>query len=775
MVRFIVHNAIVFKRSCSAASIALILLSAFSISAKTVRATFSQPPAFSGTVLSVSDFGAVGDGVADDGPAFQSALDALADAGGGTLFVPAGRYLIATPVHKDFSAVNGGSVIIQGVPSDQMPAPPTATGNDLAAGLALGSEILPATGSNASAITISHLKTLLVEHLSFTGNPRESTDAFITLHMTDIVQATVYHCEFYGISTLNTLPGLGGGNLIRATRSDLSIEQSVVLGSTANSGTYAPIVENLEWHGFQISNSIFIDYGLRSFFSKMGIGSPLSWINFGAVAKRTPESSRREIVIRDTFFDEGGWIGITAYPHRFGTPVDPIDLLYISGLKMNVSNLGTAGHHFFNVTNVMIENSHYGWSKNTGAAIDVNRSDHVILDRLTCVEDADRIRADAQTKRLTVINSEFGGLDSLAQTTTVLETSADEDPVQYVRKQFLSLLAREPDPAAHFYWSDLLIRCGNDQACLATQRAEMQKYLSSQPQKEFVFAGTVTDEKNIPVSGVTLTLSGSQFAGATSDQQGNFKFIALPTSGVYTVTAKKKHYTFTTSSETFERPARNVNVAFRARLNRHSISGRITKANGSGASGVVVQVADSVANSISTTTDANGNYSFLDLAAGETYTVVPSVKDFVFFPAKRSFVELAANGSASFAMRLTPELLMVEKSDNALVFDSTTFVTQPLSVFDLLGYGSDGINRLMLFARNIEGLNDRSQFSVVAEDAAGQTYPLPIEFMADVPKQSWLKQLNVKLSPELSGKCVRLRLTAGTITSNTARVCLAER
>ncbi len=741
------------------AFIALILLNAVSISAS------------GGTVLNVADFGAVGDGITDDGPAFQSALDALADAGGGTLLVPGGRYLIATPVNKDFSALNSGSIIIQGVPSDQMPAPPTANGNELAAGLALESEIFPATGPTNSAITISNLKSLSVEHLAFTGNPAKATDAFITLNMRDIVKATVYHCEFYGISTLGTLPGLGGGNVVRATRSNLSLDQTVVLGSTANSGTYAPIVENIEWYGFQISNSIFIDYGLRSFFSKMGIGAPLSWINFGAVAKRTPESLRREVVIRDTFLDEGGWIGITVFPHRWGTPVEPIDLLYISGLKMNVSNLGTAGHQFFDVRDVMIENSHYGWSKNTGAAIDVNRSRHVILDRLTCIDEADRIRTDASTQRLTVINSEFGGLDSRAQITTVLETSASEDPVQYVRQQFLSLLRREPDPAAHFYWSDLIIRCGSDQACLDARHDELEEYLGNEPQKEFVLAGTVTDEKNSPVSGVTLNLSGSQIAKATTDEQGKFQFFALPTSGVYTIAVNKKHYTFTTNSQTFAPPARDVNVAFRARLNRHSITGRITKPDGSGASGVTVQVAESV----TATTDANGSYSFRDLAAGENYTVVPLLKDFVFFPARTSFVELSADRSASFVMRLTPELLTVEKSQDALVLDSASFLTQPFSVFDSLGYGNDGINRLMLFARNLEGLNDRSQFSVVAEDAEGQTYPLQIEFMADVPQQRWLKQFNVKLSPELSGKCVRLRLTTGEITSNTARICLAAR
>src|SRR5512132_4075392 len=52
-------------------------------------------------VFNLTDFGGVGDGVTDDGPALQNALDAMAQAGGGTLFVPAGRYAIITPVQKN--------------------------------------------------------------------------------------------------------------------------------------------------------------------------------------------------------------------------------------------------------------------------------------------------------------------------------------------------------------------------------------------------------------------------------------------------------------------------------------------------------------------------------------------------------------------------------------------------------------------------------------------------------------------------------------------------
>src|SRR5688572_30471837 len=93
--------------------------------------------------LDLRDFGAVGDGVKDDGPALQRALDALALAGGGTLFVPEGRYAIITPVSKDFSGL-AASVTILGVESDTLV---DSTGNPdvLTAGLELASEFLPKT------------------------------------------------------------------------------------------------------------------------------------------------------------------------------------------------------------------------------------------------------------------------------------------------------------------------------------------------------------------------------------------------------------------------------------------------------------------------------------------------------------------------------------------------------------------------------------------------------------------------------------------------------
>jgi hypothetical protein len=753
------------------------LVLAFPASAKSSRNTPAQTaqhsPAANDTQLSLADFGAAGDGVTDDGPAFQGALDALAAAGGGTLFVPAGSYLVATAVVKDFSDVANATVRIQGVPSLTMPAPPTASAEELAAGLDLTSQIIPATGPTQSAFTLTHLHELTVEHIDFTGRPEETTDAFVTLYLGYIEKALIRHCEFYGLSSFGVVPGFGGGNIVRAVQSELWIDVSVFLGCTANSGSYAPVVENIDWRKFTMTNSIFLDYGLRAFFSKTGLGAPFSWINIADAAAAVPESTRREFVVRDTFLDEGGWIGITATPHRWGPQVAPIDLVYISGLKMNVSNLGTAGHAFFDVQNVLIENSHYGWSHNTIAAISLNGIGTAIFDNLTCIDDADRLYADNRTGRLTVINSEFSDLDSQAEITTVFDTAPEQDPVQYVRRQFISTLGQQPDPAAHFYWADRLIKCGQNNVCLNENRGELSKYLSTHPHPEFSIAGTVVDENGIPVTDVAVRLTGSQSNSALTDAEGSFRFSSLPTSGSYTVTVSKRHYSFTPDNQTFVTPADNVTVNFRARLNRHSIGGRITMTNGTGISGVKVQLAQSPTTSV--TTDSNGSYSFRDLPAGQNYTVLPSSNDRVFTPSSITFDDLSKDEVANFGGKLQPELLTLDDSEVAIALDSFSFVAQPLSIFSFFGLNGDTLTRVTVFAKNLEPFITSSEISAVAEDDNAQIHPLEIEHIGEVPGHSWLKQLNIKLSRDLpAAGCVKLRISVAGVNSNDAQLCIGR-
>lgn len=68
-----------------------------------------EPPVGQKGVLSVTDFGAKGDGETDDTEAIQKALDACAEQGGGIVFVPTGNYLIKTrlniPAHVTLEGV----------------------------------------------------------------------------------------------------------------------------------------------------------------------------------------------------------------------------------------------------------------------------------------------------------------------------------------------------------------------------------------------------------------------------------------------------------------------------------------------------------------------------------------------------------------------------------------------------------------------------------------------------------------------------------------------
>jgi hypothetical protein len=78
----------------------------------------SYEPPFTGSVatnveaklaqyVSVMDFGAVGDGVADDTAAIQAALDYVESAGGGEVFVPAGSYLSGKLILRDKVSIRG--------------------------------------------------------------------------------------------------------------------------------------------------------------------------------------------------------------------------------------------------------------------------------------------------------------------------------------------------------------------------------------------------------------------------------------------------------------------------------------------------------------------------------------------------------------------------------------------------------------------------------------------------------------------------------------------
>jgi hypothetical protein len=690
------------------------------------------------------DFGAVGDGVTDDSPAFQSALDALAAAGGGTLFVPEGKYAIVTPVAKDFTGL-ASSITIIGVESLTPVAPPSAPGSELSKGLDLLTEVYPRTGELQVAIFIKGLRNLVVKDIAFVGTATVVTDAATTLLLSDIEKAQIKHSEFYGLATLT------GGGIVMAVRCDLEITQSKFLGSTATSGFYIPIVQNIEWYGITVTDTTFLDYGQRpELFSKTGIAASISWINIGNAAQTTNLSPRREVVLRNVFLDEGAFWGLSCQPYRFTPASAPIDLIYVSNLEMNVSNFGVFGHQLYNADHVFVEKSRYGWSHNAAAAIALNNIGSAILDRLTLEASADHIFADANTRELTVINSSNVNLLSSAQSTITINTTAEADPVQYVRSRFVDVLGREPDPAAHFYWSDLLIHCLEDSVCQDSAKQTLNDYLSGSPSQTFSISGRITNvEDNASLAGVRVTLSGSQSVATSTDSSGNYVFTNLPTSGRYVVTATSDDYDF--ESATFVTPGGDQTANFTAKPKTYLVKGTVRSA-GISLPGVVVALSGF---SLGTTvTDSAGEYSF-ELLQGKDYALTPAKPNYTFGPVSTSINDLHANTQIDFTAALNKYSISGRVLDPDAVPVAGVLVTLSGSATSTATTASDG-------SYSFTNLDAGSSWSVTAaktNQALSPAVQIFADLSADKVANFEAVQLPVLLTEESSDRAVAMELT----------------
>ena len=602
-------------------------------------------PAAAAQTFNLADFGAVGNGVTDDGPALQAALDAVVAAGGGTLNVPAGRFAIVTPVSVIVPAGSPTPAVeIRGVGPGTPIAGPFDGGAALTRGLGLVSEFAPRTGTAAVAILLWNFRSLLVKDIAFVGSPEASTDARVTLAIGDIDEAVIQHCEFYGLMSL-----VPGGSIVQSMRTHLTIRETAFLGCTANSGLYTPVVQNWEWKGIVVEDSIFADYGQRpELYGKLGYGAPICWVNVGDALPPTPDSPRREVILRRTMLDEGVWQGITVQPSRIQNPVVPIDLFYATGLFVNVSNFWQTAHYLSDVRKVLVEDGLYGWADRADSAVHVHDAEDAIIDRIVTQKSAARIRADYLTQRLTVIDSVYDDLASSAAQTVVLNPATDDDdPVLHVRTRFESALGREPDAAAHYYWSRRLLDCGSDASCLTTQRAALAAYLATNPAATFAITGRAVDDLGQTLAGVPVTLSGSQSATTTTGADGSYRFGRLPTSGSYTVTAGgKPQYTFPAPAQTVTLPAGDQTLDFNALLSRYSIGGRLTDERGRAILGATVTL--SGAQTGTATTDSNGNYTLPNLAFGRNFTVAVSSARHTFNAPSQSFTNLDGDKTANF-------------------------------------------------------------------------------------------------------------------------------
>ena len=620
------------------------LLSCLTVTAtKTSRQTASDEVA-----INLADYGAIGDGVVDDGPALQSALDDLNALGGGTLEVPAGQYRLVTPVVEHFQP--GLSVTIQGVPSN---TPIEVAGNGR--GLNLESEFVIAVGETSTAIFLSGLDSLLIRDLSFVGVQEVESDAGLVLGLSQISQTTVRHCEFYGLAVL------GGDSIILAQQTNLSLEQTAFLGCSTNSGRNAPLIQNLSWLGISVRDCKFVDYGNRpGFFSKTPLQPPYAWVMAGNPIAPEPSHSRREAIFKNVFMDEGSFFAITVRPDRFSSTILPFEV-YMSQLYVNVNNLRSDGLFIVGAQKVFIDRSHFGWSTRAGYAINLSQVGDAVLDLIDCTNDATRLKVAAE--RLTIINSSYTSLESGPVTKVIHTETPEEDPAQFVRQQYTEILGRDPDAVGHFYWTAKMLACDGAASCVGAEQSALARFLDTSPTEVFSWFGGVVDDDGKPLPDVLMSLTGSQSTAMNTDSSGNFHFDRLATAGEYQITPSKRHYVFQTRS--IKTPNADVLTNFVGTLLRHTISGRILTTSGSPLAGATV-VLSGGKNAIATS-DVDGTYRFVNLRAGQNYTVAVSRTHYVFDDSSESFTDLSNDVTFSFTgRRLMHEISgVVTKADGS--------------------------------------------------------------------------------------------------------------
>lgn len=348
----------------------------------------AAPPADS--VLNLKNLGAKGDGVANDGPPLEAALEALASAGGGRLDVPPGTYRISTPVSKNFLNRAAG-IVIQGSGAS--------------------SQFLFTLGTDQIGIDIVNVESCSFQDLTFIGTPGRVNDVGIALRVASCWQATLRRCDFYGLSS-----GAASGAVVQAINSDLRIESCGFrgCGASLNEGG---VIRLDDWIGLAITNSDFIDWGYFKgvYLSKTPIAPPQAWVRVG---NAQPTNFEGKILLDRVRMDEGALFGVAVLPNASVSP--RVASVVLSGLRVNVAGFaGGRGCHISFVENLVVEHSWFGYTTNVRDAIYMREVVSALVDSCLCVAGANRIVANADVGALHVRESVYGKLISDARETVV--------------------------------------------------------------------------------------------------------------------------------------------------------------------------------------------------------------------------------------------------------------------------------------------------------------------------------------------------------------------
>jgi hypothetical protein len=133
-------------------------------------------------------------------------------------------------------------------------------------------------------------------------------------------------------------------------------------------------------------------------------------------------------------------------------------------------------------------------------------------------------------------------------------------------------------------------------------------------------SGQVVDANGAPIADHLVVLSGDEQRMARTDQEGLFFFTNLKPGGNYNVAPNQYGYLFDISSGGFDAISGENTIVFRGRAAQFSVSGRVTMGDGSPIAGVEVMMTGD--GERSTTTGADGAYSFSGISANSSFDIM---------------------------------------------------------------------------------------------------------------------------------------------------------
>lgn len=306
--------------------------------------------------LSTTDIPFTGacDGITDDGPAIQAALENIAEPGGShKLNLPStGMCKIATPVTNRFD--NSHDIIIEGSGS--------------------GSTILLATG-NSNAFNLGIAYSIAWFNVTFAGTVRPLTDpnyatpdAHIGLSFETVLHLSFDKCQFYGTFT--------PGGMIRTDNTNLLFTNNKVRGSTTSTGGPFGAISMHKWIGGVIRGNTFLDYGSLNgvYHSKTPISSTVSWVLaqepageinkevIGTQLSGSSAYSQGTLVVTDNFFDEGAFRAVHV-ESNIGIGKPWTARVHVARNNMNAAGIsGAFGYYFQNVRDLFIDQVFVGYA-----------------------------------------------------------------------------------------------------------------------------------------------------------------------------------------------------------------------------------------------------------------------------------------------------------------------------------------------------------------------------------------------------------------------------